>query len=239
MSFSPAKSFLSLGALLLCIGILFSYFQPLSRSLSANAEVKEDFVVVIDAGHGGADAGAVGVNGALEKDLNLLFAKELAAVFEKNGVPVVLTRETDSLVLKAGEENAPSKKACDLKNRAEIANGVEGALLLSIHMNSFPSAAYHGFEVYYSLNTPESRLYAEKIQSTVKEKHEPESRRTAKGSESLYLLANAQCPAVLLECGFLSNEGDAQKLSDKDYQKELCFSIFCAIMEMKENLSKR
>ncbi len=238
MSFSFEKRFFSFSALLLCAALLFCRLQSAFPMAAVQAGAGERFTVVIDAGHGGTDAGAIGINGALEKDLNLVFAQTLAALFKENGANVVFTRETDALVLKAGEENAPSRKACDLKNRAEIGNSVEHALFISIHMNSFPEEKYKGFETYYSLNTPESRLYAEAIQSTVKERHEPESRRRAKGSEDIYLLANLEGPAVLIECGFLSNKEDAAKLSSKDYQKELCFSVFCAIMEVKEKLSK-
>ena len=232
MSYGINKGFFSLSALLLCASLLFSYLQkPLFKA--EDVEAKTSFTVVIDAGHGGIDAGAIGVNGVLEKELNMIFAETLADIFKENGVDVVFTRTTDALVLKAGEENAPSKKACDLKNRAEIANGIENALLVSIHMNSFPEARYRGFEVYYSANDPESRLYAERIQSTVKEKYEPESRRQAKSGDNIYLLSHSENPAVLIEFGFISNPTDAQKLSDKDYQKKLCFSVFCAIMEVK------
>ena len=235
----PTKRFLSLSALLFSCVLLFSYFQPAIQSVAVNATAKAPITVVIDAGHGGKDAGAVGVNGVLEKDLNLVFAKTLAEIFRENGARVILTRETDALVLKEGDENAPSQKACDVRNRTEIANSSGCDLFVSLHMNSFPAEQYKGFEAYYSENTAESRLYAEKIQSAVKEKYEPESRRYARASDKIYLLANAECPAVLLECGFLSNGEDAAKLSDKDYQKELCFSIFCAIMEVKENIKTR
>lgn len=238
MSFSFEKCFFSFSALLLCIALLFCRLQTTFPVANVQASAETRFTVVIDAGHGGTDAGAIGVNGVLEKDLNLVYAQTLAALFREKGVTVVFTREKDALVLKAGEEKAPSRKACDLKNRVEIANSVENALFISIHMNSFPEEKYKGFEAYYSLNTPESRIYAEAVQSAVKEKHEPNSRRRAKGSEDIYLLANAKGPAVLLECGFLSSKEDAAKLSSKDYQKELCFSVFCAIMEVKEKLSK-
>ena len=235
---STEKPFLAFFAILLCVSLVFSGMQPSLRSEAVYASAEEGFTVVLDAGHGGADCGAIGKNGALEKSLNLIFAETLASLFREAGVNVVMTRRGDALVLKAGEENAPSRKACDLKNRAEIANNIEGALLVSIHMNSFPEEKYNGFEVYYSLNTPQSRLYAEAIHAKVKEKHEPDNRRRAKGSDSIYLLNHSENPAVLIECGFLSNAADAAKLSDKDYQKELCFSIFCAIMEVKENSSR-
>ena len=240
MSRSSERLFLLFSALLLCVGLLFCRFQPFlrDRSVTVSHSDEESFTVVIDAGHGGVDCGAIGVSGLLEKDVNLAFAQMLAIILREAGVNVIMTREEDKLVLKEGEENAPSRKACDLKNRAEIANAVDNALLISIHMNAYPEEKYRGFEAYYSLNTPESRLYAEKIQSAVKEKYEPESRRCAKSSDSIYLLSHSQNPAILIECGFLSNRADSAKLSDKDYQKELCFLVFYAIMEVRENSLK-
>lgn len=240
MSKKTNRIFLSFALFLLGTALFFYVMQkPLLSPLATAASAEDAFTVVIDAGHGGIDAGAIGVNGSIEKDLNLVFAETLAALFEENGVRVLLTRKSDTLVLKDGEENAPSRKACDLKNRVALANSVENALLISIHMNSFPEEKYRGFEVYYSENHPDSRLYAEGIQSAVKEKHEPYSKRRAKASDSIYLLAHSQNPAILIECGFLSNREDAAKLSDKDYQKELSFSVFCAIMEVKEHQTER
>ncbi len=232
---SLEKRFLSLASLLLCAGLLFAATQSLFIKLAVPALAEEGFTVVIDAGHGGIDSGTVGVNGALEKDLNLAFAEMLAAIFREAGVRVVMTRSEDALVLKEGDENAPSKKARDLANRLAVSSAEEGALLISIHMNSFPVEKYAGFEAYYSENHPDSILYARAIAEAVKEKHEPENRRPVKRGKDIYLLKNSQNPAVLLECGFLSNAGDAAKLSDKDYQKELCFSIFYAIMDVREN----
>ena len=238
MSFAFEKRYLSFFAFLLCAALVFCRLQSSFPTAALQAGKEETFTVIIDAGHGGMDAGAIGINGALEKNLNLAYAETLAALFREAGVNVLMTRNEDSLVLKEGEENSPSRKACDLKNRVEIGSGIENALFLSVHMNSFPESKYKGFECYYSLNNEESRVYAEAIQCAVKEKHEPNSRRCAKGSEDIYLLAHLNIPAVLIECGFISNKEDAAKLSSKDYQKELCFSVFYAIMEMKEKTSK-
>jgi len=229
--------FLALASLLLCVSLLFSATQPLFAATAVLAPKEESFTVVIDAGHGGVDSGTVGVNGALEKDLNLAIANELASLFRGAGVRVVMTRSEDTLVLREEDENAPSKKSRDLANRLAIAAAEEDALLVSIHMNSFPVEKYAGFEAYYSENHPDSILYARAVAEAVKKAHEPDNRRPIKRGGEIYLLKNSTCPAVLLECGFLSNAADAKKLSDKDYQKELSFSIFCAIMDVKEKKS--
>ncbi len=233
MSFSFEKKYTGLCALFLCAVLLFSATQTLWQNAVVTALAEEKFTVVIDAGHGGMDSGTVGVNGVLEKDLNLAFAQTLAAMFEEKGVKVIMTRTEDALVLKQEDLSASSKKSRDLANRLAIASSVPNALLISIHMNSFPIEKYAGFEAYYSENHPDSILYANAVVSAVKSKHEPENHRPVKRGRNIYLLEHTQNPAVLLECGFLSNQGDAQKLSNKDYQKELCFSIFCAIMEVR------
>jgi N-acetylmuramoyl-L-alanine amidase len=235
MRISTEKHFLAFASLLLTVVLLFSATQNLfTEAASVAAMTEEGFTVIIDAGHGGIDAGAIGVNGVLEKDLNLTFAETLAAIFRENGAAVLMTRTEDALVLKEEDMGAPSRKERDLYNRLALAKENPEALFISVHMNSFPAEKYRGFEVYYSENNPQSRLYAQAIQSTVKERHEPYNNRTAKAGDGMYLLSNAECPAILIECGFLSNSSDAAKLSDKDYQKELCFSVFYAIMEVKE-----
>jgi len=234
----PSKRFFSLSAWLLAAVLLFSFAQKafwVPDSLAANAD--ERFTVVIDAGHGGIDAGATGANGVKEKDLNLAIAMLLAEFFREAGVNVVMTRSTDALVLLPSDEGAPSRKQRDLVNRSDIAAQYPNALLLSVHMNSYPAPQYRGFECYYSENREESRVYAAAIQSAVVKDHEPYNKRGIKIGSHIFLLKHAVSPAVLIECGFLSNAEDAAKLSDKDYQKQLSFSIFCAIMEVNKKVS--
>ena len=226
-------SFFALGALLLSVAFLLSGTQRLFSPSALAASASPSFRVVIDAGHGGIDDGAIGIGGVREKDLNLAFAQALATLFREAGADVVMTRTEDALVLKAEDENAPSRKSRDLANRLAVGVQNPDALFISIHMNSFPLEKYRGFEIYYSTNHPESRIYADAIRRAVVEKHEPYNTRALKAGGNLYLLKHLQTPAVLLECGFLSNAQDAAKLSDKDYQNQLCFSIFCAIMEVK------
>ncbi len=234
MSSPFEKKYMGFSALFLCAVLFFSVTQSLWHYVLLPVSAEEGFCVIIDAGHGGIDSGTVGVNGALEKDLNFIFAQTLAAMFKEAGVRVIMTRTEDALVLKAEDETASSKKSRDLANRLAMADSEPDALLISIHMNSYPIEKYSGFEAYYSENHPDSLKYANAIVAAVKADHEPENRRPVKKGKNIYLLEHAQNPAVLLECGFLSNASDAKKLSDKDYQKELCFSIFCAIMDVKE-----
>lgn len=206
--------------------------NPVFSSAFPTATQITEPVVIIDAGHGGVDAGAIGVKGTLEKDLNLAIATELAERFREAGVPVLLTRTTDSLVLKDGEDVKGQRKQKDLYNRVSLANAYPNATLISIHMNAYPVARYRGLQVYYNKSSAESELLARRITEKVRAELDPVYTRVPnfKG-ESLYLLANAEGRAVLVECGFLSNSEDEVKLLEKDYQKKLSFCIFYAIME--------
>ena len=226
MSFSR-RSF----AILLSFSLfLLTLYGAPRRALAVNTAPTP--LVIIDAGHGGADAGAIGALGTLEKDLNLAIARELAALFTEAGVPVLLTRTTDALVLKEGEDIKGQKKAKDLYNRVEIANTYPEATLISIHMNAYPVAKYRGLQVYYNKASAESAALAHRITDKVKREIDPVYTRVPNfRGDSLYLLANARGRAVLVECGFLSNAEEEAKLLEKDYQKKLSFCIFCAMME--------
>ncbi len=196
------------------------------------APARAAVTVVLDAGHGGEDGGAVGQNGVLEKDLNLRIALMLGEQLEAAGVHVVYTRRDDRLLYTA-EQNIPGKrKQYDLRNRLSLARAQEGAVLVSIHMNQFSASRYSGLQVYYATADERSRALAQCMQETVRRTLQPENRRQIKaGDSSIYLLDRADFPAVLVECGFLSNSEECARLSEEEYDRELSFSLFCAIME--------
>ncbi len=190
--------------------------------------------VILDAGHGGEDGGAVGVNGAVEKDINLAVALGLAELLRDAGVRVILTREEDRLLYSEEENIKGHRKEYDLKNRLAVAKENPEALFVSIHMNTFSSSRYSGLQVYYA-RTEGSAALAERIQGAVRERLQPDNtRKIHAASSSIYLLENAVGKSVLVECGFLSNPRECELLSQKDYQSRLCFSVFCGIMEYIE-----
>ncbi len=191
--------------------------------------------VVIDAGHGGEDGGASGVNGVLEKDLNLTIAMMMKEMLEEKGYTVLLTRTEDKLLYTEAQNIYGQRKVYDLKNRLDMACAAESPLLISIHMNTFSQAKYSGLQVYYSQNHEGSRQLAALIQSGVRRDLQPYNNRQIKAAgSSIYLLNRAPMPAVLVECGFLSNPDECQKLSEKEYQRQLSFSMVCAMIEYIE-----
>lgn len=196
-------------------------------------------IVILDAGHGGEDGGASSKSGVQEKDLNLSVALLLADHLRLNGIKVILTRDSDRLLYDPNTNYEGRKKVLDLKTRVEIAERVASEhpnseiLFLSIHMNAYPSESVKGLQVWYSKNSEsKSKHLAESIQNTAKSLLQPENNRKVKvAGSNIYLLDRIEIPAVLVECGFLSNASEARLLSDSSYQKKLAFSLFSAVTD--------
>lgn len=205
------------------------------RYVSAISMQDTSNVFIIDAGHGGEDPGAVGVNGVYEKNLNMDIALQVGELLTERGYAVIYTRTEDKLLYTEEENIRGLRKISDLKNRCKIAAEYPNATFISIHMNSFGSPKYSGLQVYYSENNEESRLLADKVQRSVKNELQNENNRVIKNGHGMFVLENIENPAILIECGFLTNENECEKLSEKEYQKELSLSIVCGIIEYKES----
>ncbi len=189
---------------------------------------KERPCVVIDAGHGGADPGKVGVDGSLEKDINLQIAGKLAQFLKAADVDVVMTRETDAGLY---DENISNKKVQDMKNRVALIEEKKPALTVSIHQNSYHEEYVHGAQVFYYAGSGESKALAERIQQALAKEVDPDNARQAKANDSYYLLKKTSSPIVIVECGFLSNYEEAQKLSQEHYQERTAWAIHLAVLE--------
>lgn len=195
--------------------------------------------IVIDAGHGGEDGGTSSAAGVLEKDLNLSVAFALRDLFEAAGIPVVMTRSEDILLYDRNVDFQGRKKMLDLAARRIVAEKTAAAaaenggtsLFISIHMNAFPQPQYSGMQVWYSTGHPLSTEVAGSIQAASVAVM-PENHRQIKAAGSnIYLLDRIQSPAVLVECGFLSNPAEAEKLAREDYRHTLAALIFGAVAE--------
>lgn len=184
--------------------------------------------VVIDAGHGGADPGKVGVDGSLEKDINLEIARRLQKFLVMADVDVVLTRDSDAGLY---EEDAPNKKVQDMKNRVSIIEEKNPDLTVSIHQNSYHEEYVHGAQVFYYAGSEESKELAERMQHVLAVELDPENTRQAKANDSYYLLKKTSVPIVIVECGFLSNNEEALKLSSDIYQEKAAWAIHLAILQ--------
>lgn len=211
-----------------------SYFESRKTHTSLPVFDKSSQVrFVIDPGHGGEDAGAVASDGTLEKDLNLEIATLLATVLELNGNEVILTREDDRLLYDHYgdlENYTGQKKVYDLKNRLKIAEENENSVYVGIHMNKFPEEKYNGAQIYYSKGNPQGYELAMDVKDAVKTNLQPQNKREIKhASSSIYILNNATIPAILIECGFLSNSEELTLLKSEAYQKQMCITLFSAL----------
>ena len=203
-------------ALLLAIAALVQQ----SRSAETNAAA-EPPVLVIDAGHGGADGGAVAADGTLESDINLDIALRLEALARFWGVKTVMTRTGRDIAYPSDADSIAEKKIADQHARVGLVNNTAGAVLLSIHQNNYPAASPHGIQVFYG-KASGSDAFAELAQTNLTALLCPDNRRLAvEADKGIYLMKNANCTAVLAECGFLSNPGDLANLQNGGYRMKL------------------
>ena len=199
------------------------------ESVSTMSYEDQRHIVIIDAGHGGVDGGATSCTGILESTINLEIALRLNDMMRLFGIRTQMIRESDISVYTEGETIA-QKKVSDLKERVRIVNQTSNGILISIHQNTFSEDKYWGMQAFYA-KTEGSKQLAERIQDSIRSALSPDNHRIAKRSESVYLMENVLCPAVLVECGFLSNPGEEAKLRDPTYQKELCSMFACVFSQ--------
>ena len=218
--------------LIVCVGSHFARRDTVDAfELSDSYDGK---LIIIDAGHGGEDPGAVSESGIFEKDLNLQYALKIGQILENNGFKVIYTRTDDRLLYKPEENIKGIRKISDLKNRCEVGKENPEAIFVSIHMNSYGSSKYSGLQVYYSEKNPESKTIAESVQNSVKLSMQQNNSRKIKQGKGIYLLENLDSRAILIECGFLTNKEECDRLCEKEYQNNLCFAIVCGIIEYAE-----
>lgn len=191
--------------------------------------------LILDAGHGGEDGGAVSVSGVPESNINLAVVLRIDQLLGFCGVSPILIRDKDISVYDAGCNTLREKKVSDLHNRVSLIEGTENALVVSVHQNTFSNAAYHGAQVFYR-EGEESLALAEAIQNALREGLDPDNgREPTRIPSSVYLMAHITCPAVLVECGFLSNPEEEAKLMTEEYQIQLAVCMTSALLESKQN----
>ena len=221
--------------------IIFICTLTLRNPISAVKSTKQNAnqpIVIIDAGHGGFDGGAVSDDGTVEKDINLsiaLYLREYLAIFN---IKTIMIRETDCSVEDNGLNTIRQKKTSDLHNRMKIMEETDNAIFVSIHQNKFPDGKYSGTQVFYSPKTKdESQVLAQTIQDYIVNTLQKDNKRQIKEcGTSVFLMYNAVKPAVLVECGFLSNYEETQRLKSSEYQKKIAF---CIAMGIQNYLSVR
>lgn len=225
------KGILLAGALLgtmLLLALALGRLNSLAETAMEPSAIQRTSPLVLDAGHGGEDGGAVSCTGVPESQINLAIVLKLRDILGFCGVDPILLRDEDISLYDEGAGSLREKKRSDLKNRVEAIESVEGGTLLSIHQNTYPSSRYHGAHVFYA-PTEGSQALAEHFQSSIKAALQPDNERAVKLiPDTVYMMNHITCPAILIECGFLTNPEEEALLRDEDYQRKLSSIIAAA-----------
>ena len=222
-----------------CFVLLAVCARITERALPTAAEAAERPVIVLDAGHGGLDSGAVGVNGTLEKDVNLSIVRILRDMLELSGFDVVLTRSEDISIYDAGVEGIRNQKLSDMDNRLEIVQSYPDSIFLCIHQNNYTDPQYFGGQMFYNNNNPNNRTLAQIMQNKFAELQPGNDREIKLSGDELFLLKSNQNPSLMIECGFLSNPDEEARLSTWEYQQQVAFTIFGGVMEYIDATTKK
>lgn len=215
------RKWLELTAVILVIAGLILLNRNLGKYVTSDKIESKENVVVLDPGHGGDDPGKVGVNDALEKDINLEIAKKVKKYLEKEKIEVVMTREDDRMLAPEGSTN---KKIEDMKERVRIMDDSLAELAVSIHQNSYHQAEINGAQVFYYSHSQEGEKAATILQDALLSV-DADNTRKAKANDTYYLLKRIKIPTVIVECGFLSNPEEAEKLATEEYQEQVAKAV--------------
>ena len=213
--------------------LLLVCFLALSKEAASVTSQAAGKVIVVDAGHGGADPGMVGIGDLEEKGINLAIAQELKELLEKDGYQVVMTREEDKGLYQEGSSN---KKAQDMQNRCALIAEEKPAVSVSIHQNSYSDPEVKGPQVFYYEHSAQGEELAVCIQEQLNQQLEVERPRQVKGNSTYYLLKRSEGVLNIVECGFLTNPQEAELLQTKEYQKRIAGAIKDGIVEYLQKL---
>lgn len=215
-------------AILLLISV---FFLSKEAAVVSNETAEKEKVIVIDAGHGGADPGMIGIGGLEEKGINLAVSMKLKEALENQGFTVVMTRQEDKGLYEEGTRN---KKVQDMQNRIEIMEKAKPILAVSIHQNSYTEESVKGPQVFYYETSAEGQKLAVNIQSALNTELSTERPRKEKGNTSYFLLKKSPCVLNIVECGFLTNKKEAELLQTEEYQQKIVEAVAKGIVQYME-----
>lgn len=222
--------------LIILSAMLYLTFMANSSAAETSSNPFMRKTVIVDAGHGGDDGGAIGIDGTVEKDINLDIALKLEKILKFYGFNVIMTRTEDVMTCDDGLDSLRKRKVSDIHNRFDLMGKNPDAVFISVHQNKFEDTSQHGTQVFYSGNNEKSKVLAEAIQTSITSAVQPENVRIVKKSGSgIYLLYHAKIPAVLVECGFISNPDEVKKLKDESYRMKLAILIADGLLKYLRN----
>lgn len=214
-----------------CFVLLAVCARVTENALPTSAGASEKPVIVIDAGHGGLDSGAVGISGVLEKDVNLSIVLALKDMFEMSGFKVVLTRSEDISIYSPGVEGIRNQKLSDMDNRLKIIQNYPDSIFLCVHQNNYTDPQYFGGQMFYNNNNPNNRTLATIMQKRFAALRPGNDREIKLSGNELFLLKSNPNPSLMIECGFLSNPEEEQLLSTWEFQQKVAFTIYGGVLE--------
>lgn len=218
-------------SLVACFVMLAVCANISERALPTSAQTADKPIIVLDAGHGGLDSGAVGASGVLEKDINLSIVLALRDMFEMSGFQVVLTRSEDISIHDPDVTGIRNQKLSDMDNRLEIIQSYPDSIFLCVHQNNFTDPAYFGGQMFYNNNNADNRQLAQIMQNKFAELNPKNDREIKLCGDELFLLKTNPNPSLMIECGFLSNPEEEAQLSMWEYQQKVAFTIYGGVME--------
>lgn len=222
--------------LIILSAMLYLTFMANFSAAEASSMPITQKTVIVDAGHGGDDGGAIGIDGTVEKDINLDIALKLEKILKFYGFNVIMTRTQDVMTCDDGIDSLRKRKISDIHNRFELMRKNPDAIFISVHQNKFEDSSQHGTQVFYSGNDERSKELAEAIQTSVTLTLQRKNDRVVKKSGSgIYLLYHAKIPAVLVECGFISNSDELKKLKVESYRMKLAILIADGLLKYLSN----
>ncbi|MEG1989891.1 MAG: N-acetylmuramoyl-L-alanine amidase [Clostridia bacterium] len=203
--------------------------------IDVNATPITNKTIIIDAGHGKPDEGAIGYYNTTEQAINLNITLKLQNLIEQSGAKVLLTRSDENGIYSVDSKSIRNKKVSDIKNRVKIGNESSSDLFISLHLNKFPpSQTYRGWQTFYQKNSEKSKLLAETIQRNISENIEFKNDRIPHAISGVYIMDKTKIPSVIVECGFLSNKEETCLLKTDEYQNKVAWGIFIGIQNYFE-----
>ena len=202
-----------------------------NRAVATMATPVSSKTIVIDAGHGGEDGGAVSNNGIAEAEINLKIALKLQQLLEQSGSNVVLTRSDNNAIYDLDKKTLREKKNSDIRNRVKIGNNSSADIFVSIHLNKIPESQYYGWQTFFKEGSEDGKRLATCIQNNLNEAIQKENKRVPMKISNVYIIKHVEIPTVIVECGFLSNPEEEKILQQEEYQTKLAWGIYNGIME--------
>lgn len=204
-------------------------------AIATNSTPITSRVVVIDAGHGKPDEGAVGVYGTTEEAINLKISLKLQKLIEQSGGKVYLTRSDENGIYSQDSINIKQKKASDIKNRVNIGSQEDVDVFVSIHLNKYPESIYKGWQTFYQESSEDSKNLATFVQNGISNTIDIENNRVPLPIKNIYIMDHMTKPTITVECGFLSNEDEVKRLNEDEYQNKLAWGIYIGIQDYFQN----